>query len=122
MLDRKKALTFECSKCDRPSQRHRNCSGKNPPAINLVNFTIYERCPKAQWLEAGSERNLVALYIDCKESHALPDTGRLLDQTAFTVDLFSYCDSIVAEYRQRQQDKQSEDAAELRKQAEQRGK
>lgn len=121
-VDTLKAAAFDCRKCDKPSQKHRNCHGSYPKATNLLNHSIYTQCPKALWLGSKTERNLFALYIDCRESKTLPDPGSLLDQTAFTSELFNYLDGLMAEYRAKKAKEKEEEVARARKEAEARRK
>lgn len=120
-LDRPKAMTFDCSSCSAASQRLRNCADRFPKsdAMNILDGatgkTIYKQCPKGIWLEARSERDLLRLYIECRESKVWPDSGSVLDQTAFTVELFNYLDGLMADWRARKQAEQEEKAAALRK-------
>lgn len=107
-VDRAKALSFDCNKCDKASQRLRNCNGRGKDAVNLLNQSIYTQCPKALWLIDPSARELFHLYIECREMRAWPDTGGILDQTAFTIDLFKYLDGIISEHRIKKMSEQDE--------------
>src|SRR5574338_140970 len=100
-VDSKKASLFNCQTCDRASQRLRNCTGNGKPAVNILNNAVFERCPKSLWLESKDARDLFHLYIECRELKLLPDQGSVLDQTAFTVELFKYLDGLMSEHRRK---------------------
>jgi hypothetical protein len=104
-----RAASFNCSKCDYKLAALRNCTGSGKPAKNVVNSKVYPRCPKALWLEAGEARALVELYMDCRESKTLPSSGNLLQQTAFTKELFDFLDGVVGQWRADRAKKQEDE-------------
>lgn len=103
VLDHAKFKAFACESCDRPSQILRNCDGRGKDALNLLNGAVYKRCPKGLWLAARAERELVHLYIECREMKVWPDQGTMMDQTAFTVELFGFLDPLMSEWRHKKQ-------------------
>jgi hypothetical protein len=113
MLDHKRSSTFQCHTCDYKLAALRSCSTEKPSAKNHVNGKVYRRCPKALYMEAGEERALVELYMDCRESKTLPAQGNILQQTAFTKEVFDFLDGLVAVFREDQQKKHQEDMKRL---------
>lgn len=91
-------------------QKLRNCSGKGTPAKIPLNYRIYDRCPKAIYLENLPARYLVNLYFDCKDMGDWPAPGGYMAQTAFTIELFEYIDGIVSETRVKMQKERENEA------------
>jgi hypothetical protein len=84
-------------------QALRNCNGRGRPARVELNHQIYQRCPRAIYLESVEARYLVSLYFDCRQTNTFPAPGGPLAQTAFTIELFEYLDSVVAETQAKNQ-------------------
>ena len=101
VLDHEKARTFDCNTCDYQLQFKRNCTGKYDKAQIIVNQEKYEQCPRAIISNHREERYLVDMYFECRENKNYPEPGSIYNQTAFTVELFDYCDSIVNIYKNR---------------------
>jgi hypothetical protein len=85
-------------------QALRNCSGKGTPAKVELNHQLYRRCPRAIYLESVEARFLVGLYFDCRQMNMYPVPGGPMEQTAFTIELFEFLDSIVAETQRKAQE------------------
>lgn len=87
-------------------QSLRNCSGNGSPAKLFLNNNFYSRCPRAIYLESNDARYLVSTYFDCKNMNTYPYPGGPSRQTAFTIELFNYLDSITADHQRRTQEEQ----------------
>ena len=73
----------------------RNCNGSYAPAKNFVNNMIFaDECPRWTAMNAHEARFLVELYLDCRESKTLPFPGSIVQQTAFTVEVFEFLDGM----------------------------
>lgn len=73
----------------------RNCDGSYPdPAKNFVNKTVFPSCPRYVAMTDHEARFLVELYLDCRESKTLPFPGSIVQQTAFSVEVFEFLDGM----------------------------
>lgn len=112
VLDNEHARTLDCSTCDYNLQYKRNCSGNYEPTVIKLNEKIYRQCPRSIIFNQRECRFLVDLYFECKDNKNWPYPGSVMNQTAFTVELFDFIESIVNTYRNR---KQKEQDAQLKK-------
>ena len=99
VLDPDKARTYDCSNCDYNLQINRNCCNYYNPAKIVLNDTLYSQCPRSVIFNKREERYLVDLYFECKENKCYPSPGTIVDQTAYTTDLFDFIDGIVNKYK-----------------------
>lgn len=114
VLDNEKARTYDCETCDIALQVNRNCSNIYSPTVIKLNDSIYRQCPRSLIFNCREERYLVDMYFDCKDKQTFPAPGSLVDQTAFTQDLFDFIDNIVNTYRNK---KQKEHEQQVKKQS-----
>jgi hypothetical protein len=112
VLDSTKARTYDCETCDISLQFKRNCSNHYEKTNIVLNDNLYSQCPRSIIFNQRELRYLVDVYFDCKENKKYPYSGSLMQQTAFTQELFDYIDGIVNTYRNK---KQKEQEAQLKK-------
>lgn len=106
-LDSKQSRALDCSHCDLLKMRLRNCQnkyGKSRSPI-LVNGNVYFECPRSSVVDQWDLGYLVSLYFDCKENNTYPFGNSLLNVTAFCKNVFDIMDSIVNDYRERENKK-----------------
>lgn len=109
-LDSKQSKALSCQTCDPAKMKIRNCNnafGKSQSPI-LVNGNVYRQCPRSFVAQDWELGYLVSLYFECRENKTTPLGGNLMDTTAFCKELFDQMDSIVADYRDREQKKMEE--------------
>jgi hypothetical protein len=110
-LDHKQAKALNCSQCDPAKMRLRNCNGafgeKSQSPI-LVNGSVYRICPRSIVAQDWELGYLISLYFDCRENKTTPFGGGLLETTAFCKEVFDLMDSIVSEFRERENKKMQE--------------
>ena len=100
-----KSRAYNCHECDINLQVKRNCNNQYDPAKIVLNNEFYEQCPKSLLLNQSEIKFLVNVYFECKELKRYPEPGTSLDQTGFTIELFSFIDEIVNNFNKRQSDK-----------------
>jgi hypothetical protein len=115
-LDWERASKLDCSNCDRALQKARNCSGKGSPGKVELNGKFYPRCPRAISLESFTERYIVKVYFECRETDTYPFPGPWGAQTAFCGEVFDYLDAEVNKKKAKDYQKQK---AELDKRSQQ---
>ena len=107
-LDSKQSEALDCQTCDPAKMRLRNCNGafgeKSQSPI-LVNGNVYRSCPRAVVAQDWQLGYLTSLYFECRENKVMPFGGTLMNTTAFCKDVFDQMDSIVSDYRARENKK-----------------
>lgn len=109
-LDSKQSRALSCHTCDPQKMKIRNCNnayGKSQSPI-LVNGQIYRQCPRSIVANDYEIGYLVSLYFECRENKTAPYGNSLVNTTAFCKEAFDIMDSIVADYREREQRKVDE--------------
>jgi len=53
-------------------------------------------------MQSRQDEFLVDLYFDCRDSKIYPHPGSMVDQTAYTIELFKYLDDLSSEYISRE--------------------
>lgn len=112
VLDSDKARTFDCITCDYNLQLKRNCSNHYTETKIVMNDRLYSQCPRSLLFNQKELRYLVDLYFECKENKCWPYPGTVLQQTAFTLELFDFIETIVNTYRNK---KHKEQQAQIKK-------
>lgn len=113
VLDAEHARTLDCSTCDYNLQINRNCSNFYEPCVIKLNDKIYRQCPRSLIFNQREARYLVDLYFECKQDKRWPYPGSIMEQTAFTSELFDFIDGIVNTYRNK---KHKEELAQIKSQ------
>lgn len=109
-LDHKQSEALSCNHCDFAKMRLRNCRnqfGKSKSPI-LVNGHVYFECPRSIVANDYGIGYLTSLYFDCRENKTYPYGNTILSLTAFCSNVFDIMDSIVNDYKQRE-NKKTED-------------
>ena len=64
-----------------------------------MNGRLYRQCPRGIYLKNLGARHLVSTFMDCRRLGMFPFPGGPGQQTSFTIELFDYLESILAEYQ-----------------------
>lgn len=102
-LDFENGRKFDCLNCDRGLQKLRNCANQFNPKKIFLNGSIYNQCPRSLTFNQNSLSYIVSLYFNCRRDGVWPNGPSLSGETAFTKELFEFCDERVSEYRIRQE-------------------
>lgn len=63
----------------------------------MLNDKVYPRCPRALYMDSLPARFFVRTYFDCAAKGIYPCPGSIIEQTAFTSELFEFLDRCVSD-------------------------
>ena len=72
----------------------------------IVNGQKYDKCPRSLTFNLHIESYMASMYFECRENNRLPFGQSMLENTAYCKELFDFLDSIVNQYRAKEEEKQ----------------